>query len=150
MSAGTLIADGANALADTSAVTVAGGAALNLQMSGTKTVGALTGGGTIAMNGAQLVAGAGNASSTFSGALSGTARLRQDRHRHADPTGASRLHRDHLVSGGTLNLTGSLASGVTVLNGATLVGTGTVGQSVQVASGGTLAGCSPPASPWAG
>ncbi|SHO65927.1 autotransporter-associated beta strand repeat-containing protein, partial [Pseudoxanthobacter soli DSM 19599] len=143
VSAGTLVADGTGALADAVAVTVASGAGLTLQMGATKTVGALSGGGSVRMNATQLVVGAGGASSTFSGVLSGTAGFGKVGTGALTLSGANTFTGTTTVGGGTLDLTGSLAGSVTVQDQATLSGTGTVAQTVLVGAGGTLGGTQP-------
>ena len=70
VSAGTLQLGGSERIADGSAVSVAAGATLNLN-NYTETIGGLSGAGTIQLGGGTLIAGSGNASSTFSGAFAG-------------------------------------------------------------------------------
>ncbi|WP_079435627.1 DUF4347 domain-containing protein [Zoogloea sp. LCSB751] len=70
VSAGGLTTGTANVIADTSAVSVASGATLTL--GGNETVGSLAGAGTVALGANTLTTGGGNASTTFSGVISGS------------------------------------------------------------------------------
>ncbi|PZQ78674.1 MAG: histidine kinase, partial [Ancylobacter novellus] len=138
--AGTLVAVGTGALADGSAVTVSAGATLDLQMSGTKALGALSGAGSVQMNAASLTAGSANSSTTFSGVLSGSGGFGKTGTGTLTLSGANTYTGTTTVAGGTLALTGSVAGGAVVADGATLSGDGTVAGTVQVLAGGTLAG----------
>jgi autotransporter-associated beta strand protein len=72
INAGTLQLAANNVLSDTTAVTVAGGATLNVATR-TDTIGSLAGAGTVALGAAgALTTGANNSSTTFTGNLSGT------------------------------------------------------------------------------
>jgi fibronectin-binding autotransporter adhesin len=68
VSAGTLALGASNVLSNSTAVTVASGATLNLN-NYTDTVGSLAGAGTITLGSGTLAAGADNTSTTFSGAF---------------------------------------------------------------------------------
>ncbi|MDD2762351.1 MAG: autotransporter-associated beta strand repeat-containing protein [Opitutaceae bacterium] len=104
INAGTLQLGSSNQLADTTAVTVANGATLNLN-NYSDTIGSLAGGGVITLGSGTLTVGANNASTTFSGSFT------------AGDTGA-------FAKTGTGTLTfGSgmdLSSGTLVLSGGTL------------------------------
>ena len=103
---GTLALGGANALADTTAVTVSSGAALQLNASN-ETIGSLAGAGNVNLGSYTLTSGGTNASTTFSGVISGTGAMVKN-------------------GSGTLTLSGSNSySGGTSVNGGTLQGTTT-------------------------
>ena len=70
INAGTLRLGASNVIPDASAVTIQGGATLNLN-SYSETIGGLSGAGTVQLGGGTLTVGSGNASSTFSGAFAG-------------------------------------------------------------------------------
>ncbi len=72
--AGTLRLAANNVLADTTAVTVAGGATFDVN-SRTDTIGSLAGAGGVSLAGGSLTVGANNANTTFSGAASGTGNI---------------------------------------------------------------------------
>ena len=74
MNAGTLRLGAANRLADTSAVTVAGGATFNLN-NFAETVGSLAGAGNVTLGTGTLTTGGNNTSTTYSGVMSGTGGL---------------------------------------------------------------------------
>lgn len=67
VSAGTLIASGGGAIGDTSAVSVAGGATLNLAAA--ETIGSLSGSGTVQVGADTLTVGGDNSSTEFSGSI---------------------------------------------------------------------------------
>jgi len=67
VSAGTLIASGGGAIGDTSAVSVAGGATLNLAAA--ETIGSLAGSGTVQVGANTLTVGGDNTSTEFSGSI---------------------------------------------------------------------------------
>ncbi|WGD29981.1 autotransporter-associated beta strand repeat-containing protein [Ancylobacter sp. WKF20] len=143
VSAGTLVAQGNAALADFSAISVASGATLDLQMTGTKELGAISGGGTVQMNAATLSVGADNSSGTFSGILSGTGGLTKVGSGTLTLSGENTYTGTTTLSGGTVALTGSVAGDVSVGDGASLSGTGSVAQTVHLLYGGTLEGGQP-------
>lgn len=159
-----LILDQSNQIADTADVTINNGGVLFLTAVfgfSTETIDELSGSGSVAGFGGGLpgprniglTVGAGNGSSTYSGALddqvsgaltilsltktgSGTLTL----------SGTNTYTGNTTVNNGTLLVNGSTAAGsaVSVQNGATLGGTGTVGDTVSVGSGGAVApGTSP-------
>ena len=104
VNAGTLALGVASALASTTEVTVASGATLQLAAA-SQTVGSFSGAGSIDLGANTLTAGASNASTTFSGGITGTGGLVKD-------------------GTGTLNLTGTNSySGGTTVNGGILQGT---------------------------
>ncbi len=74
INAGTLTLGAANRIADTSALTVAGGATFNLN-NFAETIGSLAGAGTVTLGTGILTAGGDNSSTTYSGVMSGTGGL---------------------------------------------------------------------------
>lgn len=143
VSAGTLVAQGNDALADFSALSVASGATLDLQMTGTKELGAISGGGTVQLNAATLSVGADNSSGTFAGVLSGTGGLTKVGSGTLTLSGDNTYEGTTTLSGGAVALTGSVAGDVSVGDGASLSGTGSVAQTVYLLYGGTLEGGQP-------
>ena len=109
INAGTLTVSGGNAIANTSAVSVASGAVFNLGAS--ETVGSIAGAGNVTLGSYTLTAGDNNTNTTASGIISGTG-------------GALTKN-----GTGTLTLTGvNTYTGVTTINAGTLqIGTGTTG-----------------------
>ena len=137
---GTLVAQGNGALADGSIVAVAAGATLDLQMTGTKTLGALSGGGDVRMNATTILVGSDQGSATFAGTLSGSGGLGKIGAGMLTLSGANRFTGLTTVTAGELALGGSLAGDVEVQDGARLSGAGSVAQTVRVRDGGTLSG----------
>ncbi len=142
--AGTLTLAGANRLVAVPALQVAAGA--SLQMQGDLTVGALTGGGTVALDANLLSVGHGlaaNASSTYSGTFTGSGNLRKVGAGRWLFDGSGNHSGSTLVDAGTLQLGGTLLStDVQVAGGASLV-LGAAERlsnaaTVSVASNGTL------------
>ena len=144
VNAGTLQAGAANALAPSSAFTVASGATLDLA-GFDEVIGSLAGAGVVSNSGASgaiLTAGGDNASTVFSGVIEDDG-----------PTGLTKAGSGTLVLSGTntytgptsvqsgvLDVTGSIAlsSLTTVSGGAILTGAGAVG-ATRINSGGVLA-----------
>jgi filamentous hemagglutinin family protein len=120
INAGALSVSG-TAIADTSAVTVASGATLNLV--GSETVGSLAGAGNVTLGANTLTAGGNNTSTAFSGVVSGTGGLTKE-------------------GTGTLTLSGvNTYTGATTINagGYTLSGAGTAtGTAFTLGLGGML------------
>ncbi|MBA4138342.1 MAG: hypothetical protein C0518_13605 [Opitutus sp.] len=110
INAGQLTLGAANALNDTTAVTVAGGAALQLA-AGNETVGSIAGSGTIALGTATLTSGGTNASTLFEGTISGTGGLVKS------GTGELTLTGANTYSGGTTVNAGTLRGSATSLQG---------------------------------
>lgn len=137
--AGSLTTLGASALGNNAGVNLATGTALNLGAS--TSLGSLTGSGSAAVGGGNTLSiGSGNLSSTFGGSLNGAGGLDKVGTGTLTLGGISGLTGNTQVSGGTLNVNGSLASGnVGVGSGATLGGTGTLAGLVNIADGGHLA-----------
>jgi autotransporter-associated beta strand protein len=149
---GTLVLSGAN--------TYTGGTAINggtLQVANDNNLGAASGGlsfdgGTLATTASfatarttTLNAGGGTidvapaTTLTMSGAIGGSGALTKTDTGTLVLTGNNTYTGGTTVSAGTLQLTGSLASGVTVNAGGTLAGTGTIGGDTIVNAGGTVA-----------
>jgi autotransporter-associated beta strand protein len=137
--AGTVALTGGTALSDTGSVALASGTTLQLNTS--ETVGALTGNGTVNLGtGAALSLGGNNLDATFAGVLSGAGGLGKVGSGILTLSGNSAFGGGTSVSNGTLNVTGTLGSDVSVLNGGTLGGTGTIGGAVSLGAGSALTG----------
>ncbi len=123
INAGTLALGANNALSDSTAVTVASGATLNLA-NYSDTVGSIAGAGSVTLGSGTLTAGAANGVTTFSGVISGTGGLTKT------GTGTLTLSGNNTYTGGTTVAGGTLALGaserlannaaVTVASGAAL------------------------------
>ena len=137
VSTGTLQAGAADAFGSNSAVTVAAGATLGLN-DYSQSIGSLAGAGNVTLGSGTLTAGGDNASTTFSGTISGSGGLTKQGAGTTTLSGTNTYTGATTVSGGTLEVNGAIASSnVTVNPGATLSGTGTVGDPI-IAAGGTL------------
>ncbi|WP_204561551.1 autotransporter-associated beta strand repeat-containing protein, partial [Azospirillum palustre] len=141
--AGTLTVSGG--IGDSSAVTVASGA--TLELTGSETIGSLTGSGAVTLGGNTLTTGGDNTSTSFDGVVSGTGGLSKAGSGTLTLTGTNSYTGTTTVGAGTLELNSSagtaLADGsaVTVTSGATLklsAATETIGTLTGV-SGATLA-----------
>jgi autotransporter-associated beta strand protein len=139
--AGVVILLAAQQIADSAAVTFAGGGGFfgTLNLNGfAETVGSLSGtGGHILLGGGVLTTGADNTSSTFGGDVTGTGSLTKVGTGTFTLTGASTYTGPTTVSAGELRVTGSIASAVTVTGSGTLSGSGTTG-GVTAAAGVTV------------
>ncbi|WP_374484784.1 autotransporter-associated beta strand repeat-containing protein [Zoogloea sp.] len=122
VSAGNLSTGAANVIADASAVSVASGATLSL--GGDDTVGSLAGAGTVALGTNTLTTGGGNASTTFSGVISGSGGLTKT------GSGTFTLSGPNTYTGATTVSAGSLTTGAADVIADT--------SAVSVASGTTL------------
>ncbi|WP_161808145.1 autotransporter-associated beta strand repeat-containing protein [Mesorhizobium sp. 1M-11] len=138
VSQGMLKASVANSFSARSAVSVAGGAKLDLG-SLDQVIGTLSGAGDVAMGSGNLTVDE-TSNSTFSGALSGGGTFTKSGTGKLMLSGTSTYTGQTFVKQGTLSVNGSIASssGITVETGGTLGGTGTLA-SVTVMNGGTLA-----------
>ncbi|MBV7417462.1 autotransporter domain-containing protein [Comamonas sp. CMM03] len=140
--AGKLTAMASNALGSGTPVNIASGATLSL---GADTaLGALTGSGQLQVTSGAISLGNGNASSTFSGAITGSTLSGISKVGSGTLTlaGINTFTSNLVVSAGRLHLNSgaSLASSqVTVANGASLGGSGSLSGHVTVTSGATLA-----------
>ncbi len=132
--AGTLIATGGQAIGDTSGVNVASGARFILRSD--ERVGSIGGRGGVELAGASLVTGGNNASTSFSGSITGTGGLTKTGTGVLTLSGANTYAGDTAVNGGTIART------VHVLDGGTLAGTqfsGLTMGGLDLSSGATLA-----------
>lgn len=120
---GVLNLTGGGSLPSTTSVTVEGTLDVSAASGGSQAIGDLSGNGGVTLGTTQLTTGSSNASTTYSGAFSGTGTLTK-------------------VGNGRFNLTGdnsSYAANVFV-NGGKLALNGTLGGNIQVNAGGTLSG----------
>ena len=121
VNAGTLSLAGGSAIADTGAVVVNGGGTLNLAAS--ETIGSLAGAGSVSLNANTLTTGGNNASTIYSGAMTGTGSLTKTGTGTFTLTGASTLTGDTTANGGGL----TIASGGTLSNKDSYLGSSTSG-----------------------
>jgi autotransporter-associated beta strand protein len=138
--AGTLQAGAMNAFSPASEFTIASGATLNLA-GFDQTIGSLEGTGNVTLGTAELTVGGDNASTTFSGTISGNGgSLIKAGSGVLTLTGINSFTGPTNVNVGALLVDGSIASSslTTVSSGATLGGSGSVGSTI-VLSGGTFA-----------
>ena len=131
VNAGTLKVNTAGSLPSSGGVTIASGATLDLSsVVGTITIGDLNGptGGTLDLGAADLTFGTSTPTTDFEGNISGTGTIIKQGSGTAILSGANSFSGIFDVNAGTLNLTGSLATGSTmnIASGATLSGTGTL------------------------
>src|SRR5262245_10606610 len=128
---GVVILLAAHQIADSSAVTFAGGAGFfgTLNLNGfADTIGSLSGtGGHVLLGGGALTTGANNNSTTFGGDISGIGSLTKVGTGTFTLTGASTYTGPTTVNAGNLEVNGSITSAVTVTSGGTLSGSGTTG-----------------------
>jgi autotransporter-associated beta strand protein len=135
---GTLVADDPNTLSPNSDFEISSGA--TLYISEDQTIGSLGGGGNVTLGSHMLTANNDNASTAFSGIISGTGGLTKSGTGTLTILGVNSYSGATIVNAGSLAVTGSIAasSGVTVNSGGTLAGTGTV-PTTSVHSGGAIA-----------
>ncbi|QLQ24204.1 MAG: autotransporter domain-containing protein [Dechloromonas sp.] len=126
INAGILQANGGNAIGDKSAVTIAGGALL--QVGASETIGSLAGAGDVLLQNTALTTGKDNTSTTFSGAMIGSGSFEKYGTGTLTLTGASTATGDLIVQEGALNMAGSTPMHVAVSSGGSLAGNGTVGR----------------------
>ncbi len=145
INAGTLTLGAANRIADTSAMTVAGGATFNLN-NFAETIGSLAGAGNVTLGTGTLTTGGNNTSTTYSGVMSGTGGLTKAGTGLFTLSGANTYTGATTINAGTLQLSGGSAiantSAVTLANvaGATLDLNGTSETIGSLAGGGALGG----------
>jgi len=144
VAAGTLRAGSTSAFGNTMAVTVAGGAVLDLGGFST-IIGSLAGAGTVTNSGSAVVltVGGNNTSTAFSGAIqdgAGAIALTKTGGGLFALAGINMYTGATTVSSGTLQVNGSIASSslTTIMSGAALSGSGTVG-ATTIAGGGLFA-----------
>jgi autotransporter-associated beta strand protein len=125
INAGTLQANGGNALGDNSAVTVAAGATLAL--GAIETIGSLAGGGNVLLDTHTLRTGEDNASTTFAGSIDGTGALVKIGSGTLRLSGTSTSTGLLSVVGGILDMAGTTAMRALTQPAGTLIGTGIVG-----------------------
>jgi len=137
--AGTLSIEGSGAMSAASDYQVASGATLQVSDGlGAVTAGSLAGAGSTQVGtGTTLKAGSSNASTTFSGTITGNGGLDKTGTGTLTLTGTNTYTGGTTVSGGKLVVNGSITGSVS-LSGGTLGGSGTVG-TLSVASGATVA-----------
>lgn len=123
---GTLLAGTVGAFSPNSAFSLGAGATLALN-SFNQTIGSLAGAGAVALGTATLTMGGNNASTLFSGAISGTGGLVKAGTGALTLTGTSSLTGPTSLQSGLLTVNGSIAGSVVTINGGTLGGSGFVG-----------------------
>ncbi|WLH82387.1 autotransporter-associated beta strand repeat-containing protein [Pseudomonas sp. FP2338] len=135
---GSVTTAGNAALGNTSGVNVGGGASLNL--GGNASLNTLAGTGAIQVaGGSTLAVGGSNLDNTFAGTLNGAGNLDKNGTGVLNLSGVNSISGAANVNDGTLNVSGSLASGTVAVNtGATLTGPGSLAGAVTVADGGHI------------
>jgi outer membrane autotransporter protein len=137
VSAGVLNLGPAAQLSATSAAAVGSGALLVIGSD--QTIGDLSGSGGVSLGSHNLTTNGDGATTTFSGAISGTGGLTKAGAGTLFLTGANTYSGNTLVSGGVLSINGSLInSAVQILSGGTLKGSGQI-TNIIVGSGATIA-----------
>ncbi len=107
INAGTLQANGGNAIGDSSSVTAASGATLALGAS--ETIGSLAGAGNVTLGANTLTAGGNGTNTTFSGVMSGTGGLTKAGVSQMTLSGANTYTGATTISSGSLALSGGAA-----------------------------------------
>jgi autotransporter-associated beta strand protein len=114
ISAGTLALSGGSAIADGTTVSLANTAGATLQLNGSETIGALSGGGStggnVNLQSFTLTTGGANSDTTFGGAISGTGSLVKTGTGRLTLTGTNTYSGTTTISAGTLSV-GSMSSG---------------------------------------
>ncbi|MEO5694757.1 MAG: autotransporter-associated beta strand repeat-containing protein [Usitatibacter sp.] len=111
---------------------------------GGATFGRLSGSGLLNINSGTVTVGSAGTNTTFSGSLASLGSFVKTGAGRLTLSGASTLAGATTVGAGSIALTGSTSSPITVASGATLFGTGTASGGVTVVAGGNLApGLSP-------
>jgi len=135
--AGALILAGGSALSDSSDVTIASGALLDLESD--ETIGGLSGAGDVQLNTNTLTFGADDASTTFSGQVGGSGGFTKV------GTGLFTFSGTNFSTGltsvldGEFSLLGAIANDMVVTGAGTLSGTGMVAGNLLLQNGGTVA-----------
>jgi autotransporter-associated beta strand protein len=131
VNSGTLRVGIPDAVPNTSAVTVAAGATIDLNKF-SDTIGSLAGAGNVNLGGSVLITGSDNTSTTFSGIISGPGGLTKAGTGTLILSGAN-TYSSTLVAAGTLLVNGAQATNiVTVNSSATLGGSGIVGTTTAI------------------
>jgi len=143
ISAGTVRARVADALSAASAYEVASGATLRLDNGKAQTIGSLAGAGTVQLGtpqsgSSQLTFGGNNTSTTFSGVLAGNGQLIKTGTGTLTLSGSNTFTGAMTVSGGGLNVLGTLLSNVEAQSGTRLGGSGSYG-GITLGDGAVLA-----------
>jgi T5SS/PEP-CTERM-associated repeat protein/autotransporter-associated beta strand protein len=145
ISAGTLRARVTDALSAASAYEVAAGATLRISPKTNQTIGGLAGAGTVQLDppsdddpAAQLTLGGNNASTSFSGVLAGTGKLIKTGTGTLTLSGNNSFTGAVTVSGGGLNVLGTLLANVEAQSGTRLGGNGSYG-GIALGDGAVLA-----------
>ena len=117
---------------------------MSIQSGGDDTVASIAGSGTIELGDNRLTVGGDNTSTTFSGVIQDATSgdLVKEGTGTMTLSGNNTYGGTTTINGGTIELTGSLDSNVTVNSGATLTSTGDISGSVTVNNGGTFIGSS--------
>ena len=132
---GILAATGGNAIPNSSAVVMQAGSTLQVVQS--QTVGSIEGTGSAAIVvGQNLTAGGNNASTVYSGTMSGGGGLVKAGSGDLHLSGNNTYTGDTTVNGGRLFVNGSVSGSVLTNAGATLAGSGRISGSVSIAPGG--------------
>ncbi|MEY3480950.1 MAG: hypothetical protein RIQ71_1725, partial [Verrucomicrobiota bacterium] len=115
---GTLFVTNGSAISDSSAVTIATGAALALGSN--ETIASLGGSGTLSLGGSQLIAGGSGASTVFSGIASGNGSIVKQGSGTLSLSGANTFTGGLFIDNGAADLAGgSMAAGVIEIGGGT-------------------------------
>jgi hypothetical protein len=115
---GTLFVTNGSAISDSSAVTIATGAALALGSN--ETIASLAGSGTLSLGGSQLIAGGSGASTVFSGIASGNGSIVKQGSGTMSLSGANTFTGGLFIDNGAADLAGgSMAAGVIEIGGGT-------------------------------
>ncbi len=140
VNAGALQAGAANVFAPQSLFNIASGAALDLH-GFSESLGSLAGAGNVTLGSGTLTAGGNNASTTYSGSISGSGGFNKAGSGTLVLTGTSNYTGVTNINGGTLEVDGAItsSSNVNLNSGAMLTGVGTVDpNTVTIAAGSTF------------
>ncbi|RFB67988.1 autotransporter domain-containing protein [Herbaspirillum sp. 3R-3a1] len=132
-----LRAGGANTFSANSAMTVLSFGTLDLN-GYDQSVASLAGTGTVTLGTGTLTAGGDNSNTIFGGTISGAGGFTKTGSGTQILSGTNTYTGTTTINGGALQVDGTVAGTISVLNGATLLGSGTVG-AVTLGSGATLA-----------
>lgn len=125
VNAGTLVLQGGNAIDDSNAVSVAGGA--TLQLDGDEEIGSLAGAGNLALTTKTLTVGGNNTSTSWSGTILGGLTSGLQKTGTGTLSVSGNLNQESTtVAGGELNFNGTALGNIAVNAGARLSGTNTI------------------------